>query len=117
MPPTLAVDYMLIATVHSEREPRCSTLPEVRLFCSMEGPVEEREPVADERRLDWIVENRSDRLSRAFALEEEDDLGLRQVDGVPVQGQLELGGAESRGPGEKLLRSLTTAGFQAGDED
>jgi hypothetical protein len=83
----------------------------------MEGPVEEREPVADERRLDWIVENRSDRLARAFALEEEDDLGLRQVDGVPVQGRLELRAAESRVFGEKLLRSLTTAWFQAGDED
>ena len=83
----------------------------------MERPVEEREPVADERRLDWIVENRSDRLSRAFALEEEDDLGLRQEDGVPVQGCLELRAAESRVFGDKLLRSLTPAGFQAGDED
>ena len=73
--------------------------------------------MADERRLDWIVENRSDRLARAFALEEEDDLGLRQVDGVPIQGRLELRAAESRVFGEKLLRSLTTAWFQAGDED
>jgi hypothetical protein len=83
----------------------------------MERSVEEREPVADERRLDWIVENRSDRLARAFALEEEDDLGLRQEDGVPVHGRLELHAPEGRVFGEKLLRPLTTAWFQAGDED
>jgi hypothetical protein len=83
----------------------------------MERSVEEREPAADERRLDWIVENRSDRLARAFALEEEDDLGLRQEDGVPVHGRLELRAAESLVFGDKFLRSLTTAGFQAGDED
>jgi hypothetical protein len=59
----------------------------------------------------------SDRLAGAFALDEEDDLGLRQEDGVPVQGRLELRAAESRVFGDKLLRSLTTAGFQAGDED
>jgi hypothetical protein len=83
----------------------------------MEGPVEEREPGGDERRLDWIVHNRSDPLARAFALEEEDDLGLRQEDRVPVHRRLELRPAESVVLGEKLLRSLTTAGFQAGDED
>jgi hypothetical protein len=75
----------------------------------MKGPLEERHPMADERRLNWIVENRSDRLVGAFALEEEDDLSLRQENGVPVERCREFRLAESRTFGDELLRSLTTA--------
>jgi hypothetical protein len=72
--------------------------------------------MADERRLGWIVEDRPDRFVRAFALEEEDDLGLRQENGVPVEGRPELRAAESRVFGKELLGSLTTIGFQAGNK-
>jgi hypothetical protein len=41
-------------------------------------------PVADERRLDWIVEDCSDRPLRPFAFKQEDDFGLGQEDGVSV---------------------------------
>jgi hypothetical protein len=48
----------------------------------MKGSVEERQPMADEGRPDWIVEQRSDRLVRSVAFEQEDDLSLGQEDGV-----------------------------------
>jgi hypothetical protein len=83
----------------------------------MEGSVEERKPVADERRPGWIVEKRSDRLGRAPAFEQEDDLGLGQEDGVSVEGCLELRGAEGRVLGEKRLCSPTTVGFQTSSKD
>jgi hypothetical protein len=83
----------------------------------MKGSVEERQPMADEGRLDWIVEKRSDRLVRALAFEQEDDLSLGQEDGVSVEGGLELLGAERRVLGEKRLRSLMTIGFQTSSKD
>jgi hypothetical protein len=60
----------------------------------MKWSVEKRQPMADERRLGWIIENRSDRLVRAFALKEEDDFSLRQENGVPVESCRKLRGAE-----------------------
>ena len=83
----------------------------------MQGPVEQREPVADERRADWIVEKRSHRLVRPFPLKEEDDLGLGQEDDVSVDGFLQIVGAQSRVFGEKSLRSLITVGIQTGGKD
>lgn len=83
----------------------------------MKGPVEQREPVADERRTDWVVEQRSHRLVGAFPLEQEDDLALGQEDDVSVEGLLEILGAQSRVFCEKSLRSLIGAGFQAGSKD
>jgi hypothetical protein len=83
----------------------------------MKGSVEERQPMADEGRPDWIVEKRSDRLVRALAFEQKDDLSLGQEDGVSVEGGLELLSAERRVPGEKRLRSLTTVGFQTSSKD
>jgi hypothetical protein len=60
----------------------------------MKGSVEERQPMADEGRPDWIVEERSDGRLRALTFEQEDDLGLGQKDGVSLEGGLELLGAE-----------------------
>jgi hypothetical protein len=73
--------------------------------------------MADERRPDWIVEKRSDRLVRALAFEQEDGLGIGQEDGVSVEGGLELLGAERRVLGEKRLRPLATVGLQTGSKD
>ena len=73
--------------------------------------------MGDERRSGWIVEERSDRLVRALAFEQEDDLGLGQEDRVSVEGRLELLAAEGRVLGEKRLRSLTTVGFQTSSKD
>jgi hypothetical protein len=70
-----------------------------------------------ECRPDWIVEKRSDRLVRALAFEQEDDLGLGQEDGVSVECGLEFLGAERRVLGEKCLRFLTTVGSQTSSED
>jgi hypothetical protein len=56
-----------------------------------------------ECRPDWIVEERSDRLVRALAFEQEDGLTLGQEDGVSLEGGLELLGAERRVLGEKRL--------------
>ena len=83
----------------------------------MKGPVEQWEPAADERRPDWIVEQRSHRLVRPFSLEEEDDLSLGQEDDVSVEGFLEIRSAQSRMFGEKGLRSLMTVGFQTSSKD
>jgi hypothetical protein len=83
----------------------------------MKGSIEERQPMADEGRPDWIVEKRPDRLVRALAFEQEDDLSLGQEDGVSVEDGLELLGAERRVLGEKRLRSLTTVGFQTSSKD
>lgn len=83
----------------------------------MERPVEERQPMSDERRADGVVEKRPNRLVRGFAFEQEDSLGLRQEDGVPVESCVELRATENRMLGKKLLRSLTNPGLQAGNED
>jgi hypothetical protein len=83
----------------------------------MKGPIEEREPVTHERRPDGIVEERPDRLARAIAFEQEDDLGLGQEDGVSLEGVLEILGAESGVVGEKRLRSPAGAGFQRGNKN
>src|SRR5262245_61872793 len=96
---------------------RALAFPEIGLGGSMNGPVEEREPMADERRLDGIVEDGLDRLVRALALEEEDDLGLREEDDVPHEGVLELRSPERRMLGEELLRPRAGVRFQAGDEN
>ena len=83
----------------------------------MKGPVEEWQPMADERRPDGIVEQCSDRLVCAVALEQEDDLGLGQKDHVSLEGLLEIPGIESRMFGEQRLRSLTSVGSQAGNKN
>jgi hypothetical protein len=59
----------------------------------MKWSIEERQPMAHEARPDWIVEERSGRLVRALAFEQEDGLSLGQEDGVSVEGGLELLGA------------------------
>src|SRR5262245_36356755 len=101
----------------SRRSAGSSTFPEVRLWSLVKRPLEERQPVTDERRLGGVVEQRPYGLVRAVALEQEDDLGLGHEDGVSVQGFLELLAAESRVLGEQRLSSLLTAGCQAGDKD
>jgi hypothetical protein len=73
--------------------------------------------MAHEGRPDWVVEDRSDRLVRARAFEQEDGLSFGQEDGVSVEGGLELLGAERRVLGEKRLRSLTTVGSQASSKN
>ena len=83
----------------------------------MKGPVEERKPVTHGRRPDGIVEKRSDRLVRAVAFKQEDDLSLGQEDGVSVQVGLELLHAESPVFGEKRLRLPTSVGLQASNKD
>jgi len=83
----------------------------------MKGPVEERKPVTHRRRPDGIVEKRSDRLVRAVAFKQEDDLSLGQEDGVSVQVGLELLHTESRAFGEKRLRLPTTVGCEASNKD
>ena len=83
----------------------------------MKGSVEERQPMSDESRPSWIVEEGSDSLVRALAFEQEDDLSLGQEDGVSVEGGLELLGAERRVLGEQRLRSLTTVGSQTSSKD
>jgi hypothetical protein len=83
----------------------------------MKWSIEERHPMAHEGGPDWIVEERSDRLVRARALEQEDGLGLGQEDCVSVESGLELLSAERRVHSEKPLRSLTTVGSQASGKD
>jgi hypothetical protein len=79
----------------------------------MQRSIEERDPVADLGRA-WVVEDRCDRPVRVRALEEEHDLGLRQEDRLSIEGRTE--DIIGRVSGEKLLRSLATAGFQASHE-
>ena len=83
----------------------------------MKGSVEERQPMSDESRPSWIVEEGSDSLVRALAFEQEDGLRIGQEDGVSVEGGLELLGAERRVLGEKRLRPLATVGFQSSGKD
>jgi hypothetical protein len=83
----------------------------------MKWSIEEGQPMVHEGRPDWIVEERSDRLVRAFAFEQEDGLSLGQEDGMSVEGGLELLGAERRVLGEERLRSLTTVGSQTSSKD
>jgi hypothetical protein len=46
----------------------------------MERAVEERKPRREGGLHDWVVKGRENRLARTSALEEEDDLALREED-------------------------------------
>jgi hypothetical protein len=46
----------------------------------MERALEERKPGGEGGRHDWVVKGRQNRLARALALEEEDDLAPREED-------------------------------------
>ncbi len=73
--------------------------------------------MADEGRLSGIVEDRPDRIVRAFSLKEEYDLAFGQENGVPVESCCEFRVAESRMSGEKFFCSLTTIGLKARNKD
>ena len=73
--------------------------------------------MADESRPDGIVEQCSDGLVCAVALEQENDLGLGQEDRVSLEGLLEIPGIESRVFGEQRLRSLASVRSQAGNKN
>jgi hypothetical protein len=52
----------------------------------MERAVEERKPRREGGRHDWVVKGRQNRLARTSALEEEDDLALREEERPAVDG-------------------------------
>jgi hypothetical protein len=89
------------------------SLPKVSLRHPMQRSIEERYPVSDLGHA-RVVEDRFDRLVRIRALDEEDDLGLRQEDCLSVEGCPDA--LVHWVFGEKLLRSLATVGSQASHE-
>jgi cytochrome d ubiquinol oxidase subunit I len=80
----------------------------------MDGAVEERQPVREGGRQDRVVEGRQNRLAGTFALEDEDDLALREEDRPAVDGVRD----DRLDPvGEELLRTFALSGLEASHED
>ena len=80
----------------------------------MDRPVEERKPGREGGRHDRVVKGRQNRLARTSALEEEDDLALREEDHPAVDGARDDRLATV---GEKLLCVFALSGLQASYEN
>ena len=80
----------------------------------MERAVEERQPGREGGRQNRVVEGRQDRLARTFALEDEDDLALREEDRGAVDGVRD---DRPDTLGEELLRAFALPGLEPSDED
>jgi hypothetical protein len=77
----------------------------------MKRALEERKPRCEGRRHDWVIKGLQNRLARAFAFEEEDDLGFREED-LPAIDCLR---DDRLDPViEELRCSLALAGLEAG---
>ena len=74
----------------------------------MERAVEERKPGRKGGRHDWVIKGRQNRLARTSALEEEDDLALREKDHPAVDS---LGDDRLDTVGEELLRAFALSGL------
>ena len=72
----------------------------------MERAVEEWKPRCECGRHDWVIKGRQNSLARTFALEEEDDLALREEDHPAIDG---LGDDRLDTVGKELLCAFALA--------